>query len=64
MESSFETFEGFLEGARRGAPLTNSIGRASMTRSRLQSLILQGFGQGRGDDYIPWIRVTHQYSPA
>lgn len=34
-----------------------------MTRSRLQSLIVQGFGQGRGDDYIPWIRVTRGNAP-
>ncbi len=63
MKTSFESFEDFLEGARRGAPLTNSVGRAPMTRSRLQSLILQGFGQGRGDDYIPWIRVTRGHAP-
>jgi hypothetical protein len=59
----FESFEKFLEGGRRGAPLTNSISRAPMTRARLQSLILQGFGQSRGDDYIPWIRVTRGNAP-
>lgn len=34
-----------------------------MTKSRLQSLILQRFGQGQGDDYVPWIRVTRGNSP-
>lgn len=34
-----------------------------MSRSRLQSLILQGFGQGRGEYYIPWIRVTRGNAP-
>ncbi len=63
MNSTFESFDEFLEGALRGAPLTNSVGRAPMTRSRLQSLILQGFGQGRGDQYIPWIRVTRGNAP-
>lgn len=63
MKTLFESFKEFLEGARRGAPLTNSVSRATMTRSRLQSLILQGFGQGRGDDFVPWIRVTRGNPP-
>ena len=57
MSNSFESFDDFLDGARHGRRLNNSIGRAPMTRSRLQSLILQGFGQGRGDAYKPWIGV-------
>lgn len=58
-----ETYEEFLTDAKRGRVLTNSIGKAPMTRSRLQSLILQGFGQGRGDDYQPWITVTRGNAP-
>lgn len=63
LDRAFETFERFIKGAPRGAWLTNSICQATMTLSRLQSLILQGFGQGRRDDYIPWIRVTRGNAP-
>lgn len=63
MKTKFETFSEFLVDGRRGARLTNSVGRVPMSRARLQSLILQGFGQGRGSDYIPWIRVTRGNSP-
>lgn len=58
-----ETFRQFMSGAARGRPLTNSIGRKAMTRTRLQSLIAQGFGQGRGENYIPLIRVTRGNAP-
>ncbi|RVT48120.1 TnsA endonuclease N-terminal domain-containing protein [Rubrivivax albus] len=58
-----ETYDEFLTDAKRGRVLTNSIGKAPMTRTRLQSLILQGFGQGRGDDYQPWITVTRGNAP-
>lgn len=63
MKHKFDSFQEFMDGARRGGPLTNSIGRNPMTRKRLQSLILQGFGQGRDEDYIPWIRVTRGNAP-
>ncbi len=33
-----------------------------MTINKLLRLILQGFGQGRGDDYWPWIPVTRGLS--
>jgi hypothetical protein len=63
MPPKFETFEDFLANARQGRRLTNSIGKAPMTRSRLQSLIRQGFGQGRDEMYVPWIRVTRGNAP-
>ena len=38
--------------------LSNSVTKSVMSYSRLYALIRQGFGQGRNDDYKPWIRVT------
>ena len=58
-----ETFNEFMAGASRGRPLTNSVGRKAMTRTRLQSLIAQGFGQGRGENHVPLIRVTRGNAP-
>lgn len=63
MKQEFETYDEFMCGARKGRPLTNSIGRKTMTVGRLQGLILQGFGQGRGEGYTPWIRVTRGNAP-
>lgn len=63
MKQKFETYSEFMAGARKGRPLTNSIGRKAMTIGRLQGLILQGFGQGRGEGYTPWIRVTRGNAP-
>lgn len=63
MKRNFETFQEFMVGARKGRPLTNSISRKAMTRTRLQSLILQGYGQGRDEDYKSWIRVTRGNAP-
>ena len=63
MTKKFETFTEFMSGARRGRPLTNSIGLKTMTRDKLKSLILQGFGQGRNGDYLPLIRVTRGNAP-
>ena len=63
MTAEFETYSEFLADGKRGARLTNSVGRAKMTRNRLQALILQGFGQGRGNGYMPWICVTRGNSP-
>ena len=63
MKRNFETFQEFMAGARKGRALTNSIGRKAMTLTRLQGLILQGYGQGRNDDYKPWIRVTRGNAP-
>lgn len=63
MKQKFQTYEEFMAGARKGRPLTNSIGRKAMTRAKLQSLIVQGFGQGRNDDYQSWITVTRGNAP-
>lgn len=63
MKQKFETYDEFMCGARKGRTLTNSIGRKIMTLGRLQGLILQGFGQGRGEGYTPWIRVTRGNAP-
>lgn len=63
MTTNIASFATFMTGARRGGPLANSVGRKCMTRERLHSLILQGFGQGRNEDYIPWIRVTRGNAP-
>lgn len=52
-----------LAGARRGHKLSNSVSRTPMTLTRLSQLVLQGFGQGRNDDYTPWIRVTRGNAP-
>lgn len=57
------SFHAFMEGARLGAPLTNSVSKAPQSKERIQALILQGFGQGRGEAYRPWIRVTRGNSP-
>lgn len=42
--------------------LSNSVTKSVMTLPRLQALIRQGFGQGRNDDYKPWIRVSKRNS--
>lgn len=63
MKRNFETFQEFMAGARKGRPLTNSICRKTMTLTRLQSLILQGYGQGRNEHYVPWMRVTRGNAP-
>lgn len=63
MKEKFETYDEFMCDARKGRTLTNSIGRKTMTLGRLQGLILQGFGQGRGEEYTPWIRVTRGNAP-
>lgn len=63
MKQKFETYSEFMADARKGRPLTNSIGRKAMTRAKLQSLIVQGFGQGRNDDYKSWITVTRGNAP-
>ena len=60
---TFETYQQFLTDGSRGHALTNSISKSPMTRSRLQSLLLQGFGHGRGADYKPWITVTRGHAP-
>lgn len=51
-----------LANTKRGALLSNSVGRSVMTLNRLLRLILQGFGQGRGENYKPWIAVTRGLS--
>jgi len=43
------------EGKRR---INNSVTRVPMTIERLQLLVDDGFGYGRGEDYTPWIRIT------
>ena len=63
MKQKFQTYDEFMSGARKGARLTNSISRKAMTAGRLQALIRQGFGQGRGERYVPWIRVTRGNAP-
>lgn len=57
-ESASYDLRAALASTKRGALLTNSVGRTVMNIDRLLRLILQGFGQGRGDDYKPWIPVT------
>jgi hypothetical protein len=38
--------------------LNNSHTRSVMTRDRLQMLVDDGFGYGRDEGYMPWIRIT------
>lgn len=37
---------------------SNSTGRKVMTEKKMRDLVRCGFGQGRGERYVPWIRVT------
>jgi len=41
---------------------SNSTGRKVMTKQKMRDLIRCGFGQGRGERYVPWIRVTRSMS--
>lgn len=61
-ESASYDLQAALASTKRGAPLSNSVGRSVMTINKLLRLILQGFGQGRDDDYKPWIAVTRGLS--
>jgi len=55
-------FANAIRVPRMKGKLSNSITKAVMTYPRLHALIQQGFGQGRGDGYKPWIRVTKRNS--
>lgn len=64
MSVELQSFKSISEVATkfgRGAVLTNSETQGVMTMRRLGNLIAQGFGQGRNDGYVPWIRVTRRY---
>ena len=42
--------------------ITNSVSRSVMTWERMGRLMREGFGHGRDEAYIPWIRVTRRMS--
>lgn len=42
--------------------ISNSVSRSVMTWDRIRLLVREGFGHGRGEAYIPWIRVTRGLS--
>ena len=55
MTNNFSITRQPRSGKRR---LNNSHTRSVMTRDRLQMLVDDGFGYGRNEDYLPWIRIT------
>ena len=49
-------------GKPRRLRISNSVSRTAMTWSRIERLVREGFGHGRDEDYVPWIRITRSLS--